>query len=355
MNCCIDCFSSPYLKDLIIRNGSIGDCEICLTKSISIYDSKNLTLIFQNISDLYFVDNEFGENFECQIEKDFPNKIFSHKITDKDRKVLLQSILGSDLDLYYNLFNNKVYPNFANNLVREELVNPLQISWEKFAEEIKTTNRFHIQNTLDLDYLKKLLDRYTKPIHRGKIFYRGRMSNKEGFKIDNMANPPAEKAKSGRANPTGISYLYVADHLETTLYETRASLLDYVSIGQFRLKEDIKIINLRGNLYDPILLAENEELEDFMVHLPFITKLEQELSKPNRRNDVELDYLPTQYLSEFIKSIGYDGIEYQSSLYSNGYNIAIFYPEKFECINVQVHEIDEITFNHKIITENKSM
>ena len=153
MNCCIDCFSSPYLKDLIIRNGSIGDCEICLTKSISIYDSKNLTLIFQNISDLYFVDNEFGENFECQIEKDFPNKIFSHKITDKDRKVLLQSILGSDLDLYYNLFNNKVYPNFANNLVREELVNPLQISWEKFAEEIKTTNRFHIQNTLDLDYL----------------------------------------------------------------------------------------------------------------------------------------------------------------------------------------------------------
>jgi hypothetical protein len=103
---------------------------------------------------------------------------------------------------------------------------------------------------------------------------------------------------------------------------------------------------LRENLYDPILLAADEGLEDFMIYLPFITKLEQELSKPNRRNDSELDYLPTQYLSEFIKSIGYDGVEYQSSLYAEGYNLAIFNTDKFECINVEVREISKIKFTH---------
>lgn len=346
MNCCAECFSSPYLKDIINRNGFKGNCDFCLSNDIFIYNTNELSLIFQNILDLYSINNEIGSKIELQIEIDFPDKIFSSKIVEERRSALLKSIIENDFESYSHLFENKVIFTFVNNSVGDELINPLQISWKKFADEIKSTNRFHIQNTLDLDKLKILLNRYSKPIHKGKIFYRGRISTNVGYDIYNMGNPSSEKAKSGRANPTGISYLYLADQLETTLYETRASLLDYVSIGQFRLKEDIKVVNLRGNLYDPILLAENEELEDFMIHLPFITKLEMELSKPNRRNDIELDYLPTQYLSEFIKSIGYDGVEYQSSLYSEGYNLAIFKVDKFECINVELHEICKIKFIH---------
>jgi hypothetical protein len=164
-----------------------------------------------------------------------------------------------------------------------------------------------------------------------------------------MRNPSADKAKAGRANPVGISYLYLADQLKTTLYETRASLYDFVSIGEFRLNEDIKVINLRGDTYDPIYLAEQGELEDFLIHLPFISKLEFGLSKPRRRSDNELDYLPTQYLSEFIKSMGFDGVEFQSSLYAEGYNLAIFKPEKFECIKVNVCEIETIDLKHKLL------
>jgi hypothetical protein len=346
MNCCIECFSSPYLKDIIIRNDLKGNCEFCFSDGTYIYDTKELSLIFQNILDLYSVNNEIGNAIQVQIEADFPNKIFSNKILEESRSGLLKAIVENDFESYSHLFENNVIFTFINDSIGEELINPLQISWDKFAEEIKSRNRFHIQNTLDLDKLKILLNRYSKPIHKGRIFYRGRISSSVGFEIVNMGNPPSEKSKSGRANPTGISYLYIADQLETTLYETRASLLDYVTIGKFRLKENIKVVNLRGNIYDPILLAENEELEDFMIHLPFISKLEQELSKPNRRNDIELDYLPTQYLSEFIKSIGYDGVEYQSSLYSEGYNLAIFNVEKFECINVELHEISEIKFIH---------
>jgi len=41
-----------------------------------------------------------------------------------------------------------------------------------------------------------------------------------------------------------------------------------------------------------------------MLHGSFIDKLEKKLSKPRRKNDSELDYLLTQYLSELIKLMG---------------------------------------------------
>ena len=346
MNCCAECFSSPYLKEIINGNNTISNCEFCLSKSVCTFDAKNLFSNFQPILDLYVVNDEVGTNIELQIEKDYHNNIFSNKLTDSSRKDLIIAILENNYDSYSHLFNNCVIPSYVNNPVTDELINPLQISWTNFSEEIKSTNRFHLKNILDLKKLEILLFNSRRTIRKGEVFYRGRISDEKGFDAKNMRNPPSKNTKSGRANPAGISYLYIADQLETTLYETRASLLDFVSIGTFRLIEDIEVVNLRENLYDPILLAADEGLEDFMIYLPFITKLEQELSKPNRRNDSELDYLPTQYLSEFIKSIGYDGVEYQSSLYAEGYNLAIFNTDKFECINVEVREISKIKFTH---------
>ncbi len=346
MNCCSECFSSSYLKDIINRNKRIGNCDFCNSIEVSIYSiDEKLKLIFQNILDLYSINAESENSIETQIEIDFKDKIFSNKPTDT--KILLKEIVKDDYDSYRTLFENNVVLNFTKAPEKFEAIKPLQISWEKFANEIKTTNRFHIQNTLDLDKLQELLNRYKKPINKGRKFYRARISNQEGFEKSDMFNPPVDKAKAGRANPTGISYLYLADHIKTTLYEARASLFDYVSVGEFRANEDIVVINLRGDTYDPVLLAEQEELEDFLIHLPFITTLETNLSKPRRRSDNELDYLPTQYLSEFIKSIGFDGVEFQSSLYSEGYNLAIFTPEKFECTNVEVFEIENIDLKTK--------
>ena len=134
----------------------------------------------------------------------------------------------------------------------------------------------------------------------------------------------------------------MANDITTTLYEVRASLFDYVTVGTFRLEENISIVNLSRFTYDVFRLAELESLEEVMIHGSFIDKLEQELSKPRRRSDSELDYLPTQYLSELIKSMGFDGIEFKSSLYQKGVNLAIFNPHKFKGIDVSVYDIENI-------------
>lgn len=45
---------------------------------------------------------------------------------------------------------------------------------------------------------------------------------------------------------------------------------------------------------------------------------------PKPYNGQQEEYLPTQYLAETIKNMGFDGIRFKSSLNANGINIVLF-------------------------------
>lgn len=329
-------------------NKTIGNCDYCKSENVNIYDASELNPFFVGIIDLYEIDNINGKSLEIQIITDFHKKVFTQKLIDTNNiKQLISEIIKDDIGDYQSVLDNPVQLRFHNTSAEEEVAQPLFLSWDRFSEEIKTVNRFHFVNTLDLEKLKSLFKHFQKDYKKGKKFHRARISNNpQGYIIEQMGNPPTDLARSGRANPNGISYLYIANDITTTLYEARASLFDYVSVGTFKLEEDIRVVNLSRSTYDVFRLAELESLEEVMIHGSFIDRLEEELSKPRRKNDSELDYLPTQYLSELIKSMGFDGIEFRSSLYSEGYNLAIFYPEKFKCIEVNVYDIDKIKLEY---------
>lgn len=344
MNCCTNCFESHYINSIILNNKTIGNCDYCKSQNVSVYGASQLSPFFKGIIDLYDIDTENGKPLEIQIVADFHKKVFTQKLIDtSNAKQLISDIIKDDIADYQSILDNPVQLRFHNTSVEEDIKQSLFLSWDKFSEEIKTVNRFHLKNPLDLERLKSLFRHFQKDLPKGKKFYRARISdNPKGYPIEQMGNPPNKSAKSGRANPNGISYLYLANDVTTTLYEVRASLFDYVTVGSFRLEENISVVNLSRFTYDVFRLAELESLEDVMIHGSFIDKLEQELSKPRRRSDSELDYLPTQYISELIKSMGFDGIEFKSSLYSEGVNVAIFNPDKFKCLEVGVYDITDI-------------
>lgn len=326
----------------------MGECDYCKSTNVYIYDASELSIFFKGILDLYEATTVGGEYIECQITNDFSGKVFSAVLTDPKRiKQLIVDIIHDDIEDYKEVLESPVRLKYRGSDIEEVIIKPLSVSWDKFSEEIKYLNRFHFVNSLDLEKLKSLFKYFKKTIPKGKKFFRARISNNiEGYQIRDMGNPPNHLSKSGRANPEGISYLYLASDVITTLYEARASLYDYVSVGTFRLDDNINVVNLSRSTYDVFRLAEIESLEEVMIHSSFIDKLEQELSKPRRKTDSELDYLPTQYLSELIKSMGFDGIEFKSSLYNEGYNLAIFYPDKFKCIDVDVYDIDSIKLEY---------
>ena len=69
--------------------------------------------------------------------------------------------------------------------------------------------------------------------------------------------------------------------------------------------------------------------------------LSQLYSKPVTEDDDTLDYIPTQYIAEFVKRIGYDGIVFKSSLYNdeNSVNVVIFNFDKCEAVGSVVYDV----------------
>ena len=75
---------------------------------------------------------------------------------------------------------------------------------------------------------------------------------------------------------------------------------------------------------------------------PFICK---DLSKPLRRFDTELEYVPTQLICEYCKLNQADGIMFASSLHPQGQNIVLFDPKDAKCTKVDYVEINKVTIS----------
>jgi RES domain len=144
------------------------------------------------------------------------------------------------------------------------------------------------------------------------------------------AHPPArmkpvpEKATHGRANRAGITCLYLASHKETAALEVRPLIGSYVSVGEFKVLRDIRVVDCTLDM-DP--LAKRLSATRTMPETPDKTvwlAINDAFSKPVERGDNNLDYMPTQILAEAFKHEGFDGIAYKSRHGEESFNVALF-------------------------------
>lgn len=350
MKCCINCFDDQEIKGFFISNSTeTGDCDFCNSTNVRLLDPREFEDRFQQLLQIYQVADHSEDDEQPHLihkKMQFEWSIFN---SDKDPTIhsnLLKAILADKYKSQNPLFNDPVEqkPSFQEP---DEAVE-LEQEWDQFANEIKFNNRFFLDKSIDLELIKNLLRNHVRPFKEGKLFYRGRISNQDGFDAENMGKPPAKKSTSGRANPIGIPYLYVSTSPETVLYESRATHLDFVTIAEFKLKDNLKVVRLRQieNL-SPFLYE--DRIEDFLKYQKYLKRLEIELSKPLRRHDQKLEYLPTQYLCEYVKFLGYDAIEYGSSLHDGGINLAIFDDSKLEVKKIEVHEVVSVDLDTEVV------
>jgi len=224
-------------------------------------------------------------------------------------------------------------------------------TWEEFSHSIRHSNRFYNQ-MFNEKVFESFLPILAKTYPSGTKLFRARIcSESKGFSVENMGTPPHIKRTAGRINPEGIGVLYLASDSKTTLNEVRATAFDYVTIGTFQSKRVITVVNLSGvGRTSPFLYG--VELEVFAANRGVIQEIAAEIAKPLRRSDSQLNYLPTQYIAEFIKGqehdgIVYDGVEFASTLNEGGSNIAIFDESLFSCIETQTVEISQILYDTK--------
>lgn len=77
---------------------------------------------------------------------------------------------------------------------------------------------------------------------------------------------------------------------------------------------------------------EEDEIEGILKCLNLLQQFSEELSKPVLPEKSHLDYIPTQFICEYLRSLDiYDGIIFKSS-YGTGRNIVLFSEEK---VNIQ--------------------
>jgi len=354
MNCCSRCFNDIELIGFINFNSVKTDsCDYCNTTNTPVINPREFEEKFISLVDIYEpIDGEVDEDLAPQlihikIQEDW--SIFSDNLNTDKQIELLKEILSSSFNSDDKLFTS--LHELRITLHKLDETESLEKEWESFANEIKTNNRFFIGESIRLDLLKDLFRVHAKAYKRGKLFYRGRISMEEGYQKIKMGKPPIEASKSGRANPIGIPYLYISTEKETVLYESRATHSDFVSIAEFRLIADsMKILRLR-RIDDLSPFMSEDGLENYLKYKNYLKRLEQELSRPLRTHDNEmLDYLPTQYLCEYVKSLGYDAIEYGSSLHDGGINLAVFDDSKLEITDIKVHEIISVRLDSKIVS-----
>lgn len=339
MKICAECFEDIELKGFIISMNQKGSCQTC------------------GCIESYVID--IVETFDF-----FKSLLSNFKLDKQHSKKSLVTRIQDHWNFFKNAdVGNKIITEVVNNndIPKDILITPVNFNddilysvnyWDTLKEQLKWENRYFT----DIGHLMTgepgwdglFFDELV--IRSEDIFYRGRIQNSanaDAFKTHEMFSPDKLYASAGRANPQGIPYLYLCDNVKTVPYEIRAAYLDEISIGTFRLKsslnKDIRVSDFteKAGLFstDTSYDVINKRIRSALLK----DKISSDLSKPIRRYDSELDYIPTQFICELLKNIpSFEGIKFKSSLHNDGNNYVFFDQSIFECTNVESHKVQKI-------------
>lgn len=323
MNGCASCFRDGVGPTVLnTEPPALGDCSFCGVRGAMVWDVAIWRDHFARVLDMYERSQVGGLPLHQQFQHDW--RVFSFTESDKILQFLLAVFDGAH-DLL--LSQEVVSPRFTETGAGADQT----ARWDQFREALVTTNRFFPDVALDLDFLRSVVQDNTRRLDKGLCMFRGRVcSGNIPLAPEELGPPPPTKALPGRGNPVGIAHLYLANSVATCLKECRAVQHGFVSVAKFEVVESVDYLDLvelrpENPFLVPADAADGDsDLVRTLVSYQFLQKLGHELSQPTRPGENQLEYVPTQYLCEFVKSIGVHGIRYGSSLESAGWNLVLF-------------------------------
>lgn len=189
----------------------------------------------------------------------------------------------------------------------------------------------------------------TKTIFADTILYRGRIGNEIIYGAEDDFNksfilpyhknaieaPPPIYAEGGRFNRQGISYLYLADTIETCLAEIHLQIGQNCSVGEFKCIKQTDLIDLTQFNHNPEMKA-------------WLTILTQPVY-----SDVKHIYNITRFLADIFKSINKNGIYFESTQ-SDGHNIVCFNPSIFrlEKYSEKIYTATKIKYEYQQVNDS---
>lgn len=231
------------------------------------------------------------------------------------------------------------------------------LDFQQFEKKVKFENRF-VHSPVVLEFLsniKRTLPLRARSVASRSVLYRSQIGYEEhesegqhiicGFPATRM-KPIPHKGKEGRANPKGISYLYLSSDENTALAELRPHLGQYISSAQFQIKRTLRVVDCYSvpRHYSYVECIFNPPVSQEEIGNAVWSMINEAFTKPVRNADDASDYVPTQILAEFFKSEGFDGICFKSSL-GKGYNFVLFNLSDAELKTCTVMETKSVVYD----------
>ncbi len=323
---CKECFADEEMRKEV-ENNSIdeGKCDVC-GKTGKRCDLSVFADFFVSVFPLFKKDVNSEDTIISILERDW--KVFSNSLC-------AQTILNE-------IIHTNAIPISIDDKVSytDDIINRVNV-WDQLKKDVKENYRYFVDHDRFDDYVDLSP---SSELKEGTLLYRARIipEGKKKLKSKDMGCPEKGKATAGRANPLGIPYLYLCRDEKTTYYEVRSVYLDRLSIGKFRIQRDLRIVDFNSKSSLFLSFDGANPLSDTVVKKKILEALSHDLSKPMRRYDTELEYIPTQLICEYCKRSKADGICFGSSLHRGGVNYVLFNPEDAKCIRVSSREIKSI-------------
>jgi len=218
----------------------------------------------------------------------------------------------------------------------------------RWAEHLRRVDRFHLPDS-DERLVEQIIDysiqNRINQIASDASLYRARINriNERQVKpLSEMGAPPPHLARSGRMNPHGIPYLYIALEPMTAIAEVRPWVGALISVARFLPRQTLRVVNLNyRDVKPPDMQVQKGEQNKYLAFLLFMSRT---LARPHDPND-ELSHIPTQYFAEKFKRRGIDGVIYLSVLNKPGSNLVLFDLNGAIALEVSLHEVQRVSYS----------
>ncbi|HVM35179.1 MAG TPA: HEPN-associated N-terminal domain-containing protein [Actinomycetota bacterium] len=208
--------------------------------------------------------------------------------------------------------------------------------WERFCEAVQHETRYvfwlvpdsdetsaeytgEVPASRILEEVGKLISRYDllRELPPGSALWRARAHGPEAYfySARQLGTAPREDAnQSNRMSPAGISMFYGSDDAETAIAETAARTNQpCITVGRF--KTDVACIVIDFTNLPSVPSVFDARARGDRPPLMFLHQFVNQLKKPARDRWEQLDYVPTQILTEYFLKVFLNGEAVTGLLY----------------------------------------
>jgi hypothetical protein len=230
-----------------------------------------------------------------------------------------------DDGIKYESFNDTIDRKNREHFERMQSTN--DFNWDQFCWQVKHQNRmFRLEKSLD-----KLFDGSPETlleIGKGSTVFRARAFSDElrdKNPNDYLWAPPPSLATAGRMNHAFIPMFYGAFSEDCAIAEIQPFIGQTVAVGRFSFTRNITAFDF--TIFDKIFEGKYSAVDSWNRY-SIVRHLQELISQPVNPTEKYLEYLPTQFLTEYIRDrFKVDAIIFFSSLRpkaKENRNIAIF-------------------------------